>query len=155
MPPVTRRAAKALKPIGIQKSLSTRSFTSENDIRKCLSNYYKMRKQRRHQDKKRCNYSRQHEIRFANHFVEMHGQGEIRDNISTYVVPEIQRRLNGQYGTCKAWCNVGDIHGVFYPSFSICFQKLRLCLDCIFHDFLWKNYCSDLMYVREKDNREI
>ena len=59
----------------------------------------KMRKQRRHPEKERCNYSRQHEIQFANHLVEMHRQGEIRDNISSYVVPEIQRRLNGQYGT--------------------------------------------------------
>ncbi|XP_027066453.1 uncharacterized protein [Coffea arabica] len=99
MPPVTRRAAKALKPIGIQKSLGTRSDWAENDIRQCLSNYYKMRKQRRHPEKERCNYSRQHEIQFANHLVEMHRQGEIRDNISSYVVPEIQRRLNGQYGT--------------------------------------------------------
>ena len=30
-----------------------------------------------------------------------------------------------------------------------------LCLDYIFHDFSWKNYCSDLMYVRKKDNREM
>ena len=30
-----------------------------------------------------------------------------------------------------------------------------LCLDCIFRHFLWKNYCSDLIYVREKGDRKM
>nr|XP_027092699.1 uncharacterized protein LOC113713224 [Coffea arabica]XP_027092700.1 uncharacterized protein LOC113713224 [Coffea arabica] len=59
-----------------------------------------MRKQRRNQGEEHLYFSRQHEIDFANHFVNMHRASEIRDNnISVYVVPEIHRRLNGQYST--------------------------------------------------------
>ena len=49
---------------------------------------------------KSFNFSKQHEIAFAHHLLNIHRAREIKDNnISSFVVPEIQRQLNCQYGT--------------------------------------------------------
>ena len=70
-----------------------------------------MRKQRRGYSE-RVHFSKDHEIAFAQHLVNMHRVNEIRDNnISSYVVPEIQRRLNGQYGTSFPF---DSIRGKYY-----------------------------------------
>ena len=50
-------------------------------------------------------------------------------------------------------CNVVSIASVI--GFTYLRDYLRLCLDCIFRHFSWKNYCSDLIYVREKGDREM
>ena len=48
-----------------------------------------MRKQRRG-DSQRLHFSKQHEITFAHHLLNMHKASEIRDNnISSFVVSEI------------------------------------------------------------------
>ena len=57
-------------------------------------------KKQRHGCSERVHFSREHEISVAQHLVNMHRVNEIRDNnISNYVVPEIQWRVNDQYGT--------------------------------------------------------
>ncbi|XP_027085308.1 protein ANTAGONIST OF LIKE HETEROCHROMATIN PROTEIN 1-like [Coffea arabica] len=74
MPPITRRAAKAMKLNSIQTTHSSISSWGENDLTQCISNYYKMRKQRRNTSE-RVHFSEDH-LMENDH--DAHG-GEISD----------------------------------------------------------------------------
>ncbi|XP_071940108.1 uncharacterized protein [Coffea arabica] len=107
MPPITRRASKALKTKNCDKGWGSNSAWGENDLQKCISNYYKMRKQRRNPGHQKLYFTRQQEIEIAKRLVSMHTASEIRDNnIGSYVVPEIQQQLNCQFGTSFTWDSI-------------------------------------------------
>ncbi|XP_071921428.1 uncharacterized protein [Coffea arabica] len=107
MPPITRRASKALKTKNCDSPRGSNSAWGENDLQTCISNYYKMRKQRRNPGGQKFYFTRKQEIEIAERLVSMHRASEIRDNnIGSYVVPEIQQQLNSQFGTSFTWDSI-------------------------------------------------
>lgn len=98
MPPVTRAAKKALSS-RLAQFTSTTSAWGENNLRVCVTNYFKMSKSRRPYSK-RMHFSIEHEIAFAQCLVNLHRKREISvNNISSYVVPHVQRLFQENYET--------------------------------------------------------
>ncbi|XP_027076684.2 uncharacterized protein [Coffea arabica] len=100
MPPVTRSASKALQTTRGANRCSLYSGTGENDLRLCITNYFKKTKMPKPKAlKERINFTPKMETAIAEQLLNMHRNGEISSQtIGSHVVPQITRMLAETFG---------------------------------------------------------